>query len=106
MPPAARSTGRRREGEAPRAALRTWSSRLRQRREQMAKAQSRLAHVQPLLNFPHASRHRVHDRDLQVPLQRLDDVERAPAGAEDVDRVGAFRLEEITLDVGIDLMAR
>src|SRR5262245_18675024 len=105
MPPAARSTGRRREGReggTPCAALRTWSSPLGQRREQMAETRSRLAHVQPFLNFPHAGGHRMHDRDLQVPLQRLDDVERAPAGAEHVDRVSALRLEEIALDVSVD----
>ena len=48
----------------------------------------------------------MHHRHLQVLLQRPDDVERAPAGAEHVDRVGAFRLEEIALDVGVDLVAR
>src|SRR5215813_9999299 len=75
---------------------------LRQRREQMAEARSRLAHVQPLLNFPYAGRHRVHHRHLQVLLQRLDDIERAPAGAEHVDRVGALHVEEIAFDVPFD----
>src|SRR4029453_1363073 len=102
----ARSTSRRAERsarcEVSRALL---NSRLWQGRQQMAEAQARLAHVEALLDFPNARRHRMHHRHLQVLLQGLDDIESAPTGAEHVDRIGALGLEEVALDVGIDLMA-
>ena len=62
-----------------------------------AVALHRLAHVQPLLDFPDPRRHRMHHRHLQILLQHVDDVERAPAGAEHVDGVGAFGLRKFFL---------
>src|SRR5438128_1696574 len=72
----------------------------------MAETASRLADLQPLLDFPDAGGYRVHDGYLQILLQYLENGERAPAGAEHVDCIRAPGLEEISLDVSIDLLAR
>src|SRR6266550_6647065 len=72
-------------------------------RQQAAVALHRLLYRQTKLDFPAARRHRVHHRHAEVLLQQIDDRQYAPAGAEEVDRVGLAVLEEGALDVGIDL---
>src|SRR5262245_25142495 len=89
-----------------RAARGTCAARSRQRSEQIAEAVPRLAHVQPLLNFPNPRCHRMYDWNLQVLLEHLDDIQRTPAGAEHVNRVSAFGGEEMPFDMSVDAMAR
>src|SRR5262245_9844505 len=61
-------------------------------------ALDRLADGEAKLNLPAACRHRMYDRDPQVLLQKVDDRQHAPAGAEEIDRVGLLVLEEGALD--------
>src|SRR5437764_14116919 len=48
----------------------------------------------------------MYDRYAEILLQQLDDRQHAPAGAEQIDRVGLAMLEEGLLDVSIDLLGR
>src|SRR5215475_11955172 len=62
--------------------------------------------MQPLLKLPDPRGDWMHHRHLQVLLERLDDWQRAPAGAEHVDRIGALVAEEALLDMRIDPYGR
>src|SRR5437660_709909 len=72
------------EPPAPRDAERT-SPASRHRRQKLAEAGARLAHMQPLLDLPHPCGDRMDHRHAEVLLQGFDDVERAPARAQHVD---------------------
>src|SRR5262249_61931155 len=98
--------GRARAANARRRSTRPSWRRSRQGFQYVAEPADRLAHMQPLLDLPYPRRDRMHYRNLQVLLERLDDVERAPARAQHVDRVGALVLEEVPLDETVDLLAR
>jgi hypothetical protein len=63
-----------------------------------------LVDVQTVLDGPHAGRDGVHDRHAQVLLERLDDVQDAPARAEHVDAVCAGAAEERLAGVGVHLV--
>src|SRR5262245_21408285 len=67
-------------------------------------ALDRLAHREPQLHLPAACRHRVHDWHAKILLQKIDDRQHAPAGAEKIDRVGLAMLEEGPFDMGVDLL--
>src|SRR5215510_2536542 len=71
-----------------------------------SEAAARLAHMQALLELPDPRGDGMHNRHLQVALERLDDRQRAPAGAEHVDRVGALVAEKALLDMSVDLLGR
>src|SRR5439155_25798286 len=73
-------------------------------RQQPAIAFHWLSHREPQLDFPAARRHRMHDRYAEVLLQEVDHRQHAPAGAEEVDRVGLAVFEERALDVGVHLL--
>ena len=75
-------------------------------RQQPPVALHRLADRQPQLDLPAARRHRMHHRHAEVLLQRVDHIEHAPAGAEQIDRVGLAVLEEGLLHEGVDLVRR
>src|SRR5436190_879429 len=45
-----------------------------------------------------------HDRHLQVTLEQFEDVERAPAGSQHVDGIGALGFEEIAFDMRVNLV--
>ena len=61
---------------------------------------------EPQLHFPAARRHWMHHRNAKVLLQEIDHRQHPPAGAEEIDCVGAAVLEEAALDMGIDFVGR
>ena len=54
--------------------------------------------AQAQLHLPAARRHRVHDRHTEILFQQTDDRQDAPAGAEQIDRVGVAMFEERLLE--------
>src|SRR2546428_5268350 len=60
-----------------------------QLREQPAIAGPRLVDAEPPLHRPHARGDGMDDRDAELALERLDDVEDPPARTEEADAVGA-----------------
>src|SRR2546428_7989529 len=61
-----------------------------QPREQPAIAGPRLVDAEPQLHRPHARGDGMDDRDAELALERLDDVEDPPTRTEEVDPVGTL----------------